>query len=230
MALRETYVTYGDTETLPTRTAIVELNTGGSTAVEQYICLASTIHNNATVSDEGSLYLHASKSEESISQSSCIHSFFTICLQTKTLAHTLSIGTYGQYGVYYYVNKRLIYLYTFFTTGPPFIYDHNPLSSQVLLSVLSPIEFTCRSTGDPNPLVHWEKDGELLENGGRVVITPDTYGESDSVLYISETKATDTGSYECVSSNLAGEDSELFEVTVSGTVLAWPHHAKIYSN
>lgn len=139
-------------------------------------------------------------------------------IKSYMLMHTLSMDTYGQYGVYYYVNKRLIYLYTFFTTGPPFIYDHNPLSSQVLLSVLSPIELTCRSTGDPNPLVHWEKDGELLENGGRVVITPDTYGESDSVLYISETKATDTGSYECVSSNLAGEDSELFEVTVSGTV------------
>ncbi len=58
---RETYITYGDTDTLPNNTAIVELNTEGSTAVEEYICVATTMYNDTTFSDQDSLYLRASE-------------------------------------------------------------------------------------------------------------------------------------------------------------------------
>ncbi len=115
-----------------------------------------------------------------------------------------------------------------FWTVPPSIYIRVPRNPDVPRTVLETVDFTCLSFGDPAPIVIWEKDGVMVEDGERFRILSDSFGQYDSTLSISQAKATDTGSYRCVSSNPAGEDSELFELTVTGII--WHAHAHTHTH
>ncbi len=107
-------------------------------------------------------------------------------------------------------------------TALPLVYIRVPRDDQISADVLTFVSFTCLSSGDPTPTVHWEKNGELVENSERIDINPDTYAPIASILSILAAQATDTGDYRCIASNPAGEDSELFQLKVSG-MLAQNH-------
>ena len=75
------------------------------------------------------------------------------------------------------------------------------------------VEMFCRPTGTPAPEIQWERDGEVLVESERITIIP---SEVSSTLYINETAAGDGGTYSCVASNVAGEISSFFFLSVIG--------------
>ncbi|CAI4222564.1 unnamed protein product [Auanema sp. JU1783] len=64
-------------------------------------------------------------------------------------------------------------------------------------------EFVCSISGDPKPTINWFKDGQPLPNDGRFVATDD--GNGTYKLTLQQTLPQDSGIYECVSKNTAGE-------------------------
>ena len=67
--------------------------------------------------------------------------------------------------------------------------------------------------GTPTPDIRWERDGEAVVGSERIAIE---LGEESSSLIINRTAAGDGGIYICVASNVAGEVSAFFIVSVIG--------------
>ena len=83
----------------------------------------------------------------------------------------------------------------------------------------------CGGTGFPQPSIFWSLNGSLLENSSRLTIYEEMMEVSGiifvlSFLEVCSVSADDHGTYSCVASNFASNDSALFKVQVRpGTLL-----------
>ncbi|CAJ0944218.1 unnamed protein product [Ranitomeya imitator] len=82
-------------------------------------------------------------------------------------------------------------------------------AKEVKTKVNSTLTLQCESRAVPKPIVHWYKDGQLLETYGARQILGD-----GRVLQIQPIRLTDSGRYTCVATNVAGEDEREFQVNV----------------
>ncbi|KAM9325336.1 hemicentin-2 [Gastrophryne carolinensis] len=81
--------------------------------------------------------------------------------------------------------------------------------TEVKTKVNSSLTLQCESRAVPKPILHWYKDGQLLESIGPVQILGD-----GNMLQIRPIRVTDSGRYTCVATNVAGEDERDFYVNV----------------
>ncbi|MEE6505501.1 hypothetical protein FKM82_005546 [Ascaphus truei] len=72
----------------------------------------------------------------------------------------------------------------------------------------------CVAHGDPMPRLSWYKDGVALRVGDQ-----DSLQGPDGTISVLEVQLSDSGSYRCVASSSAGEDSLEFRLEVLGTPL-----------
>uniref|UniRef100_A0A669QE89 Hemicentin 1 n=1 Tax=Phasianus colchicus TaxID=9054 RepID=A0A669QE89_PHACC len=84
---------------------------------------------------------------------------------------------------------------------PPSIVG-SEMSSEVGVLLGEDIQLVCNATGVPAPVVQWLKDG-------KTVATPD-----GSTLKIFRALTSDTGKYTCVATNPAGEEDQIFSLSV----------------
>uniref|UniRef100_A0A8C3PW12 Hemicentin 1 n=1 Tax=Chrysolophus pictus TaxID=9089 RepID=A0A8C3PW12_CHRPC len=84
---------------------------------------------------------------------------------------------------------------------PPSIVG-SEMSSEVGVLLGEGIQLVCNATGVPAPVVQWLKDG-------KTVATPD-----GSTLKIFRALTSDTGKYTCVATNPAGEEDQIFSLSV----------------
>ncbi|XP_073415578.1 hemicentin-2 isoform X1 [Dendrobates tinctorius] len=82
-------------------------------------------------------------------------------------------------------------------------------AKEVKTKVNSTLTLQCELRAVPKPIVHWYKDGQLLETYGARQILGD-----GRVLQIQPIRLTDSGRYTCVATNVAGEDEREFQVNV----------------
>ena len=61
------------------------------------------------------------------------------------------------------------------------------------------VAFKCLATGEPTPTITWRKDGELLREDRRHIIS------REGTLSIIDPRPEDQGQYECLAQNTAGE-------------------------
>eukprot|EP00076_Gallus_gallus_P024039 XP_015146078.1 hemicentin-1 isoform X10 [Gallus gallus] len=73
------------------------------------------------------------------------------------------------------------------------------------------IQLVCNATGVPMPVVQWLKDGKTVasDNLERIRVAPD-----GSTLNIFRALTSDTGKYTCVATNPAGEEDQIFNLSV----------------
>jgi len=80
---------------------------------------------------------------------------------------------------------------TIITAGTvPLTLAEKPKSQNV--SIGTDVTFTCRTTGNPKPEIHWSRDGRTISLGGRISLHQD-----GSELRIAAVKKSDAGRYEC---------------------------------
>ncbi|XP_033885551.3 hemicentin-1-like isoform X1 [Acipenser ruthenus] len=73
----------------------------------------------------------------------------------------------------------------------------------------SPLELECRARGTPPPHITWLKDGQPVRQRQGVKIV-----SNGSKLLISRAQVSDTGRYQCVATNEAGDHMREFDVSV----------------
>ena len=78
----------------------------------------------------------------------------------------------------------------------------------------------CTATGRPYPTIQWYKDGVLLVNESLIMIYNEVVEQNGllsttSILEVYSVGADDHGSYRCVASNSAGNDSFDFDIYVT---------------
>ncbi|OBS73000.1 hypothetical protein A6R68_12423, partial [Neotoma lepida] len=71
------------------------------------------------------------------------------------------------------------------------------------------LELDCQVTGSPPPTIMWLKDGQLIDerDGFKILL-------NGQKLVITQAQVSDTGLYQCVATNIAGDHRKEFEVTV----------------
>lgn len=99
----------------------------------------------------------------------------------------------------------------FFGAVSPLILFRAPLNPDISVVAPTLVELFCLSMGTPTPDIRWERDGEAVVGSERIAIE---LGEESSSLIINRTAAGDGGIYICVASNVAGEVSAFFIVSV----------------
>ena len=72
------------------------------------------------------------------------------------------------------------------------------------------IKIKCPTTGFPEPTIQWKKDRAPLELDARVTV------DADGALIIKRSRASDSGRYQCLASNIGGSDSESSRVFLLG--------------
>ncbi|KAJ7986246.1 hypothetical protein DPEC_G00337960 [Dallia pectoralis] len=73
----------------------------------------------------------------------------------------------------------------------------------------NPLELECHATGTPSPAFRWFKKGQPVRQGEGVRVTA-----NGRRLIISRPQISDTGSFQCVATNEAGDDEKAFNVAV----------------
>ena len=96
---------------------------------------------------------------------------------------------------------------------PPEVQLRIPQEDEIVVTVSNSVEFFCFAVGSPVPLFHWEKDGTLVETEGRIRVV---HGHTTSTLQIQSIIYEDAGNYSCIASNIEGEDSALFLLSLLG--------------
>ena len=81
------------------------------------------------------------------------------------------------------------------------------------------VAVACTATGHPYPTIQWYRDGVLLTNESLTMIHNEVVEQNGvlftaSILEVSSVGADDRGSYRCVASNSAGNDSFDFDIQV----------------
>ncbi|MGH0173029.1 UNVERIFIED_CONTAM: hypothetical protein FKN15_020671 [Acipenser sinensis] len=76
----------------------------------------------------------------------------------------------------------------------------------------SPLELECRARGTPPPHITWLKDGQPVRQKQGVKIV-----SNGSKLLIARAQVSDTGRYQCVATNEAGDHMREFDVSVLGS-------------
>lgn len=69
--------------------------------------------------------------------------------------------------------------------------------------------FTCSADGYPAPTYTWQREGQVLPSGGRVDV-------NGGYISFRNLRPSDEGQYECVASNLAGEDTARIRLAYIG--------------
>ncbi|XP_061490015.1 hemicentin-1 isoform X5 [Rhineura floridana] len=82
-------------------------------------------------------------------------------------------------------------------------------STDYIAILHSPLELDCPATGMPVPTITWLKNGQPVEGGvGYKILL------NGRKLLISRAEVSDTGHYQCIAANKAGENKKEFDVTV----------------
>ena len=82
------------------------------------------------------------------------------------------------------------------------------------------VALACTATGRPYPTIQWYRDGILLTNESLTTIYNEEVEENGllfttSILEVCSVGADDRGTYSCVASNSAGNDTREFEIQVT---------------
>jgi hypothetical protein len=82
------------------------------------------------------------------------------------------------------------------------------------------VALACTATGRPYPTIQWYKDGVLLTNESLIAIYTEEVEQNGllfttSILEVCSVGADDLGTYSCVASNSAGNDSFEFDIQVT---------------
>ena len=91
------------------------------------------------------------------------------------------------------------------------------------------VTLACTASGVPYPTVQWYKDGVLLTNDSLTTIYNDEFDRDElqftsSILELCSVNEDDIGTYSCLASNSAGNDSIEFDVQVRlGTLVQRKH-------
>nr|XP_057926871.1 hemicentin-1 [Doryrhamphus excisus] len=94
--------------------------------------------------------------------------------------------------------------------APPVISGTSKL--QELTAILGQeVEFQCRVSGRPAPIVEWSRDGEVLSRDGDPHVE---FLENGQVLKVKTVRLRDQGLYQCLASNNAGTQIRQFRLTV----------------
>ncbi|XP_006907796.1 hemicentin-1 isoform X1 [Pteropus alecto] len=82
-------------------------------------------------------------------------------------------------------------------------------TSYFIVMVNNLLELDCQVTGSPPPTIMWLKDGQLIDerDGFKILL-------NGRKLIIAQAQVSDTGLYQCVATNTAGDHKKGFEVTV----------------
>ncbi|XP_047376654.1 hemicentin-1 isoform X1 [Sciurus carolinensis] len=82
-------------------------------------------------------------------------------------------------------------------------------TSYFIVMVNNLLELDCQVTGYPPPTIMWLKDGQLIDerDGFKILL-------NGRKLIIAQAQVSDTGLYQCVATNTAGDHRKEFEVTV----------------
>ncbi|XP_023559876.1 hemicentin-1 [Octodon degus] len=91
---------------------------------------------------------------------------------------------------------------------PPFV-EGGEETSYFIVIVNNLLELDCQVTGSPPPAIMWLKDGQLIDerDGFKMLL-------NGRKLVIAQAQMSDTGIFQCVATNSAGEHRKEFEVTV----------------
>ncbi|MGH0143069.1 UNVERIFIED_CONTAM: hypothetical protein FKN15_022424 [Acipenser sinensis] len=73
------------------------------------------------------------------------------------------------------------------------------------------VEFHCRVSGLPLPLIEWSKDGEVLSRQGDPHVL---FSEQGQVMKVKSARLRDQGRYQCLAINAAGRQARDFRLTV----------------
>ncbi|XP_053098888.1 hemicentin-1 isoform X3 [Hemicordylus capensis] len=91
---------------------------------------------------------------------------------------------------------------------PPSLEGGNE-SSDYIVILHSPLELDCPATGTPLPTITWLRNGQPIEGGvGYKILL------NGRKLLISRAEVSDTGHYQCIATNKAGDYKMEFDVTV----------------
>ncbi|KAM3915384.1 hemicentin-1 [Leptodactylus fuscus] len=84
--------------------------------------------------------------------------------------------------------------------------DSNP---QVNIGIATDTFLECKSDGIPTPAISWYKNGQMIAKSTNIRIL-----ERGQVLNIDNVQISDTGEYECIATNVVGQDRKKFLLTV----------------
>ncbi|KAM5172676.1 leucine-rich repeat and immunoglobulin-like domain-containing nogo receptor-interacting protein 1 [Mantella aurantiaca] len=82
------------------------------------------------------------------------------------------------------------------------------------------VHFFCRADGDPPPTILWQSPRKTFitsKSNGRLTVFP------DGTLEVRYAQIQDNGTYHCVASNAAGNDTSLAHLNVRSYSPDWPH-------
>ncbi|KAG9483371.1 hypothetical protein GDO78_009341 [Eleutherodactylus coqui] len=82
-------------------------------------------------------------------------------------------------------------------------------SPQVNIGISTSTSLRCDSEGIPAPIISWYKNGQLIAESTNIRML-----ERGQVLSIDNAQVSDTGEYECIATNVVGQDSKTFLLTV----------------
>ncbi|XP_021098568.1 hemicentin-1 [Heterocephalus glaber] len=91
---------------------------------------------------------------------------------------------------------------------PPFV-EGGDETSYFIVMINNLLELDCQVTGSPPPAIMWLKDGQLIDERDRFKVLL-----NGRKLVIAQAQMSDTGLYQCVATNAAGDHRKEFEVTV----------------
>ncbi|XP_078687492.1 hemicentin-1-like isoform X2 [Branchiostoma floridae x Branchiostoma belcheri] len=92
---------------------------------------------------------------------------------------------------------------------PPSVRDGTVTIRDVTVTFNTSVTLDCLVSGIPRPSVQWLKNGKDVQIGGQVILK-----NSGETLHIPRASLQDGGVYMCVATNIAGEDTQSWAVTV----------------
>ncbi|KAG8556200.1 hypothetical protein GDO81_017963 [Engystomops pustulosus] len=93
---------------------------------------------------------------------------------------------------------------------PPTIVSGNRDSSpHINIGIAANTFLECKSDGIPTPVISWYKNSQLIAESSNIRIL-----ESGQVLNLDNAQVSDTGEYECIATNVVGQDGKKFFLTV----------------
>jgi len=96
----------------------------------------------------------------------------------------------------------------------------------------------CSATGYPQPVVYWMREGSNISTTKKYNITTTTQQrdcqifagcETSVTLNILNTEPVDSGEYTCVTSNSAGTNTRVLELTTNGMYYVMVYNNSSYS-
>ena len=102
-----------------------------------------------------------------------------------------------------------------FLSATPFVY---PLAKSKNLVQGDPMHVECQVVGNPEPVLTWYKDQQLLDeqDDERITLTPNKDGISNGTLRIVDLQFEDRAEYMCVAVNVHGMSNSTMLVRVKG--------------